>query len=442
MKNKTYRAIAGIFVLATMSSSFAQPSISLQPGDQIVNLSFTATFRTTGSSALPLSYQWFFASNAIAGAITNVLTVTNAHATNAGSYFAVVTDASGSVTSRVATLTVILPATLDPKVGPNIRLGEDSPLLPGLNQGEIHIARSFADPNTIITGFQDGIASIQLGGPACTYGVSADGGLTWHRSFIPGIGVTSEGQNAGGADQVAVVDAQGILYIATLVIPSVASPSDVYASQLVINKSLDGGQSFGSPIVAATGVPSNWPDKDWIAINTFRGAPHANRIALAYDREPTLNGYSQYSDDGGATWSQPRTVADALPFAVDRFNHWMSVDPVTGDVNISFYDTRNDTTGFRYMTDLYLTQSKDGGNSWLSPNLRVSTESSNEHDCAGLFPCPGINYGNQQGDYEGLVSYGGTLYPIWTDSRRQLERIAGCAGGLAMEEVFTAKLKP
>src|SRR5437879_3838556 len=70
---------------------------------------------------------------------------------------------------------------------------------------------------------------------------------------------------------------------------------------------------------------------------------------------------------------------------VDRFNHGMSVDPVTGDVNVSFYDTRNDTTGARVVTDIYFTQSRTGGASWLSPNLRVTDESSNEHDCNGVF---------------------------------------------------------
>ncbi|HYX40245.1 MAG TPA: hypothetical protein VE821_01040, partial [Pyrinomonadaceae bacterium] len=120
--------------------------------------------------------------------------------------------------------------------------------------------------------------------------------------------------------------------------------------------------------------------------------------------------------------------------------HWMSVDAVTGDVNVSFYDTRNDFTGFRYITDVYLAQSKDGGATWL-PNVRVTNASSNEHDCNGLFPCDGINYGNQQGDYEGLVSYGGFSYPVWTDSRRQLDAISGCSRGLAMEEVFTAKVQ-
>jgi hypothetical protein len=117
----------------------------------------------------------------------------------------------------------------------------------------------------------------------------------------------------------------------------------------------------------------------------------------------------------------------------------MSVDPVTGAVNVAFYDTRLDTTGERFETDYFLSTSADGV-SW-GPNVRVSTESSNEHDCDGVFPCQGINYGNQQGDYEGLVSFGGVSYPIWTDSRRQLDAATGCRRPYLMEEVFTARVE-
>ena len=150
--------------------------------------------------------------------------------------------------------------------------------------------------------------------------------------------------------------------------------------------------------------------------------------------------YASYSDDRGASWTSPAPVTDQFVNAVDRFYPWLSVDPVMGDVNVSFYDTRNDTAGSRYMTDVYFTQSTNGGATWLLPNMRVSTESSNEHDCGGVFPCAGIDYGNQQGDYEGLVSYGGVSHPIWTDSRFQLTPASGCQTNLLMEEVFTAAI--
>src|SRR5690349_2279591 len=99
------------------------------------------------------------------------------------------------------------------------------------------------------------------------------------------------------------------------------------------------------------------------------------------------------------------------------------------------------TTGSRFMFDVYLTRSTDGGVTWLSPNIRVTSLSSNEHDCNGVFPCLGIDYLNQQGDYEGLVAYGGVAHPIWTDSRRQLDPQPGCSTGLLMEEVFTGLVK-
>ena len=53
----------------------------------------------------------------------------------------------------------------------------------------------------------------------------------------------------------------------------------------------------------------------------------------------------------------PRPVGDRLADSVDRFNQWLAVDPVTADVVISFYDTRNDMTGQRFGTDIYLARS-------------------------------------------------------------------------------------
>jgi hypothetical protein len=53
---------------------------------------------------------------------------------------------------------------------------------------------------------------------------------------------------------------------------------------------------------------------------------------------------------------------------------------------VAFYDTRNDTTGARYQTDYYLARSTDGGLTFPGADVRVSSVSSNEHDCSGLFP--------------------------------------------------------
>lgn len=229
--------------------------------------------------------------------------------------------------------------------------------------------------------------------------------------------------------------------------------NDYRANVIAFNRSFDGGKTWDTQrIVSAKlipfdiGIPAEFFRRALVypALDVDRSTgPHRGRIYCSWmDMTPAGNTdiLLSFSDDNGSSWSTPAPAADQLS-GVDRFNHWLSVDPVTGDVNLSFYDTRNDTTGFRFMTDVYLSQSTNGGVSFSSPNTRVTTVSSNEHDCSGVFPCLGINYGNQQGDYEGLVSFDGVSYPVWTDSRRQLDALPGCRTGLAMEEVFTAKIK-
>jgi len=243
--------------------------------------------------------------------------------------------------------------------------------------------------------------------------------------------------------------------------PGVGPNGEVYAAwndyvtnAIVFNRSFDGGNTWGTPVTVSR---KNLPFDIDIPAESFRGALvypsldvdrssgiHRGRIYCSWmDLTPAnvTDIFISYSDDKGVTWSTAAPVTDQFLYAVDRFNHWMSVDAVTGDVNVAFYDTRNDTTGARYQTDYYLARSNDGGLTWGAPDLRVSNVSSNEHDCNGVFPCPGINYGNQQGDYEGLVSYGGVSYPVWTDSRRQLAASSGCRRPYLMEEVFTSKVR-
>jgi hypothetical protein len=227
--------------------------------------------------------------------------------------------------------------------------------------------------------------------------------------------------------------------------------NDIAANTIALNRSFDGGVTFGTPgVVASKQIPFDIG----IPAISFRRAliyptcdadrstgPHRGRLYCAWtDLAPNAINtdiFTAFSDDRGATWSARRSATDLA--GVDRFYPWLAVDAVTGEVNLSFYDTRNDTTGHRFMTDVYFTRTTDGIS--FSPNARVSTASSNEHDCGGIFPCNAIDYGNQYGDYEGLASFGGTSHAIWTDSRNQLKPATGCRTNLTMEEVFTAKIQ-
>jgi sugar lactone lactonase YvrE len=88
------------------------PSISAQPGSLIVTQSQNATFSVTAAGTAPLACQWRFNSALISGATGTSYTVTNTQPADAGSYTVAVTNMAGSITSSVATLTVLVPPSI------------------------------------------------------------------------------------------------------------------------------------------------------------------------------------------------------------------------------------------------------------------------------------------------------------------------------------------
>lgn len=79
---------------------------SITPANPTASLFADLTLRATTTSAGPVSYQWFFNGEPIAGEVTNKLVVTNMQKTNAGAYSVAATYAFGSITSKLATLKI------------------------------------------------------------------------------------------------------------------------------------------------------------------------------------------------------------------------------------------------------------------------------------------------------------------------------------------------
>jgi len=88
------------------------PSITRQPTNQTVVVGSNATFQVSATGTTPLSYQWLFNGSTSVGVNSSNLTVANAQVSQAGSYSVVVTNVAGSVTSSVATLTVLVPPSI------------------------------------------------------------------------------------------------------------------------------------------------------------------------------------------------------------------------------------------------------------------------------------------------------------------------------------------
>ncbi|MFO1513691.1 MAG: LamG-like jellyroll fold domain-containing protein [Verrucomicrobiota bacterium] len=85
------------------------PGVSVSPQSETAYVGQTATFTALPSGNPPFSYQWQLNGVPLAGATAASLTLTNLQPTNSGLFRVVLSNASGTVTSSVATLNVLTP---------------------------------------------------------------------------------------------------------------------------------------------------------------------------------------------------------------------------------------------------------------------------------------------------------------------------------------------
>lgn len=97
--NQVYRGVR-------FGPALAAPIIVNQPQDQYTTIGGTVSFNVSVTGATPLAYEWRLNNEAVAGATTSSLTITNAQLTNAGTYLVVITNNAGTVTSQPAVLTI------------------------------------------------------------------------------------------------------------------------------------------------------------------------------------------------------------------------------------------------------------------------------------------------------------------------------------------------
>src|SRR5262249_6823480 len=263
------------------------------------------------------------------------------------------------------------------------------------------------------------------GGPSSSgvqFSRSTDGGRTFSTPQV--ISDTGGGQRFGiGADP--FVGPDGRVYVAW---------HDI-TNAILVRSSGDGGNTFGS---ITTVAPTRIAFDALIPPQNVRGAlvypacgadrsagPFRGRVYCSW-MDGNFNGdtdiFLATSTNQGATWSAPSPVNDDGGRSF-QFNQWLAVDPVTGAVNVSWNDSRNDPTNAS--TDVFFAQSTTGGAS-VSPNVQVTTAPTNE-------TVTGANLGNQYGDYEGIDALGGSVHPVWTDRR---------AGGTVdgFEETYSAAI--
>jgi hypothetical protein len=202
--------------------------------------------------------------------------------------------------------------------------------------------------------------------------------------------------------------------------------------------SADGGVSFGPPhlisptnVLIATTIPAQNSRGVLIypacGADTSTGPAHGTLYCSWVDENGTngLDLFVSRSTNGGSSWSRPLIVNDDSAGAEnDQFNQWLSVDPVNGSVNLSWYDTRLDPAHEK--TNVFYSRSADGVLTYAA-NVKVTSAATDE-------TAQGSDFGNQYGDYEGIAAFGGIVHPVWTDRRTSLPASLN-------EEVFTATVQ-
>ena len=161
------------------------------------------------------------------------------------------------------------------------------------------------------------------------------------------------------------------------VVPAVGIEGEVYLvwsgpQGLVFDKSTDGGWTFGEDRVIGP-HPGGW-DIDIEGIGRANGMPvtGVDRSQGAFrgtlyvnwidDHHGDPDVFVTYSRDGGDSWAPPvRVNGDPTGNNAEQFFTWMAVDPIDGSVNVAFYD-RHGLDGTA--TSVTLARSTDGGESF------------------------------------------------------------------------------
>jgi hypothetical protein len=215
------------------------------------------------------------------------------------------------------------------------------------------------------------------------FATSTNGGSTWTNSgFLPGLTVNSTpaGPYNRATDPAVAFDAMhGVWLINSL---GLTTASGVLGAAVVVNRSTDGGLTWGSPVTVRAVTSNQNFDKNWITCDDTATSPFYGRCYVEYDDNGNGNAlHMEYSTDGGLTWtasSVPNvSVIGGQP--VVQPNGTVVV-PIDNGNETALGSTVSTNGGVSYSAITTITTIKDHT---VAGNLRTSSLPSAEVDGAG-----------------------------------------------------------
>ena len=227
-------------------------------------------------------------------------------------------------------------------------------------------------------------------------------------------------------------------------VPVIGPNGEVYVvwqklSSIVIDKSTDGGVTWGNDIEVAkiSPIPSPLPGAQFrvnsfptIAIDRTDGSYNGNIYVAWADRTGVGRGPDilfTRSTNGGLKWKRPIRISRDRNSAYQWFP-WMSVG-TEGNIDVVFYDRRETPNSPFFHT--YYAQSKNGGR-FFGRNIQVTDQVSDSRN-------DGFS-GEFIGDYNGICSTTDNAHPFWTDIRNANQNAEGYTAAIASGQLLRTGL--